>query len=434
MKFLPPRGLLILLTLLSGCRSMPAPLQLEPAVAPATVVRLAKPKGLVPVAAYDPAIRTDLRYATPDNVFKKILYPSGFPALAADSTARKLAAANRTLKSHGLRILVLDAYRPPEVQWQLFQMFRDDKFVADPRKKWSKHCYGRAVDVTLTDLSGRALEMPSTFDDFSKKAAAAYTGPNPAVRRRITLLQKAMTSAGFSIYDDEWWLGRRRSTPVPVKYLDPGIQQWLGRDNVEAVADFAVRRVDEFYGEVARMQGKTDARYFTEKCWPGACVPQLLAELCPNSREIILVRDFRDMVCSILSFNKKLGYDSFGRQLADSDAKFIRQLRDSAVRTLEHWRERGERAHLLRYEDLILRPEPTLKAALEYLGLDSSPEVVAATLQRATALTPELQHGHSTSKDPAASIGRWRRDLDDGLKRECAEAFGDVLVQFGYDT
>ena len=236
------------------------------------------------------------------------------------------------------------------------------------------------------------------------------------------------------LYDEEWWLGRRRSTPVPVQYLDPGIQQWLGRDNVEAVADFAVRRVDEFYGEVARMQGKMDAHYFTEKCWPGACVPQLLAELFPRSREIILVRDFRDMVCSILSFNKKLGYDSFGRQLADSDAKFIRQLRESAVRTLEHWRERGERAHLLRYEDLILRPAPTLKAALEYLGLDSSPEVIAETLQRATALTPELQHGHSTSKDPAASIGRWRRDLDDALKKECAEAFCDVLVQFGYDT
>ena len=236
------------------------------------------------------------------------------------------------------------------------------------------------------------------------------------------------------LYDDEWWLGRRRSTPVPVKYLDPGIQQWLGRDNVDAVADFAVRRVDEFYAEVARMQGKTDARYFTEKCWPGTCVPQLLAELFPNAREIILVRDFRDMVCSILSFNKKLGYDSFGRQLADSDAKFIRQLRDSAVRTLEHWRERGKSAHLLRYEDIILRPEPTLKAALEYLGLDASPEVIAATLQRASALTPELQQGHSTSRDPAASIGRWRRDLDDVLKKECAEAFGDVLTQFGYGT
>ena len=204
MKWTALFGLLTLLVL-SGCRLMPAPLRQEIAADPEVVVRLARAKGLVPVDAADRSIQTDLRYATPDNVFKKVLYPAGFPALTADATAQKLAAANRGLKEHGLRLLVLDAYRPPEVQWQLFQMFRDDKYVADPRKKWSKHCYGRAVDVTLTDLSGRVLEMPSAFDDFSKKAAAAYTGKDPAIRRRLALLQKAMTSAGFSIYDDEWW-------------------------------------------------------------------------------------------------------------------------------------------------------------------------------------------------------------------------------------
>ena len=207
MNFLPIARLLILPILilsLFGCRTMPAPLKLEPANS-ARIISVAKTKGLVPVAAYDPSIRTDLRYATPDNTFKKILYPAGFPALAADSTAKKLAAAHRSLKPHGLRLLVLDAYRPPEVQWQLYQMFRDDNYVADPRKKWSKHCYGRAVDVTLTDLSGRVLTMPSAFDDFSKKAAATYTGKNPAIRRRLTLLQQAMTTAGFSIYNGEWW-------------------------------------------------------------------------------------------------------------------------------------------------------------------------------------------------------------------------------------
>lgn len=192
---------------------MPSPLKLEAVESPAIIQR-AKAHGLVPVGAYDPSIRADLRYATADNVFKKVLYPAGFPALAAEGAARKLAAANQALKPHGLRLLVLDAYRPPEVQWQLYQMFRDDKYVADPRKKWSKHCYGRAIDVTLTDLSGQELEMPSTFDDFSKKAAAAYTGTDPAVRHRTALLQKAMTAAGFSIYADEWWHFNDLSDPA----------------------------------------------------------------------------------------------------------------------------------------------------------------------------------------------------------------------------
>ncbi|MDB6071241.1 MAG: putative D-alanyl-D-alanine dipeptidase [Verrucomicrobiales bacterium] len=203
MRF-PAAILLLLLAALTGCRAMPAPLKLEPVKTDAIIAKAAA-HDLVPVGKYDPSIRQDLRYSTTSNVFGRVLYPAGFPALATGPTAKKLAAANRALKPHGLRILVLDAYRPPEVQWQLFQMFRDDKFVADPRKKWSKHCYGCAVDITLTDLSGQEAAMPSTFDDFSKKAAARYTGTDPAIRRRITLLQKAMTDAGFSLYEDEWW-------------------------------------------------------------------------------------------------------------------------------------------------------------------------------------------------------------------------------------
>lgn len=204
---------LLLLAFLPGCRAMPAPLKLEPAD-PVRVVQRGKVRGLVPVQQYDSSIKVRLPYATPENAFKKVLYPPGFPALAAEPTARKLAAAQKALKPNGLKILVLDAYRPPEVQWQLFQMFRDDKFVADPRKKWSKHCYGRAIDLTLTDLSGNELVMPSPFDDFSAKAAAKYTGNDPAIRRRVKLLQDAMTAAGFSIYADEWWHFNDLSDPA----------------------------------------------------------------------------------------------------------------------------------------------------------------------------------------------------------------------------
>ncbi len=183
---------------------MPPPLQLEPVDA-STLVARARRQGLVPVQAYHAGIRSALRYAIPDNVFQRVLYPPGFPAMAAEPTARKLAAAQRALKPHGMGLLVLDAYRPPEVQWQLFQLFKDDKYVADPRKKWSKHCYGRAVDVTLVDRSGTVQEMPSAFDDFKENAAAVYQGQDPGVKRNLARLQQAMTSAGFSIYADEWW-------------------------------------------------------------------------------------------------------------------------------------------------------------------------------------------------------------------------------------
>jgi len=189
-----------------GCatRTMPAELRTEP-VNRSRVIAAAAARGMVRVDYYDPEIAVYLPYATTENVFGRVLYPPGFPALLSQPTALKLAIANGKLRPHGLRLLVLDAYRPPEVQWQIFQLVRSDQYVSDPQKRWSKHTYGRAVDVTLMDANGRALRMPSAFDDFSKKAAAAYAGPDPEIRANVTRLQDAMTAAGFSVYPDEWW-------------------------------------------------------------------------------------------------------------------------------------------------------------------------------------------------------------------------------------
>lgn len=236
------------------------------------------------------------------------------------------------------------------------------------------------------------------------------------------------------LYDETWWLGTKRSRQAPEELPDANITRWFARDTVQKMAAFAMERMDSFYTEVAQMQGKSEAAFFVEKCWPESYVPQVLSEVYPGGKEIILVRDFRDMACSIFSFNKKRGIVSFGRQFAESDMQFIKQLRESAVRTLEHWRSRGKAAHMLRYEDLILRPEATLREVFGYLGLAADDETIAATLKRAHSLDSSLQTEHQTSKDPKASIGRWRSDLDDSLKAACNDAFGDVLAQFGYDA
>ena len=45
---------------------------------------------------------------------------------------------------------------------------------------------------------------------------------------------------------------------------------------------------------------------------------------------------------------------------------------------------------------------------------------------------PELAE-HATAPDPAASIGRWRTDLDEELERACERSFGTALEVFGYE-
>jgi hypothetical protein len=45
---------------------------------------------------------------------------------------------------------------------------------------------------------------------------------------------------------------------------------------------------------------------------------------------------------------------------------------------------------------------------------------------------PELAE-HRTSSDSAASIGRWRTELDHELKQACGRSFGAALEAFGYE-
>ncbi len=193
------------------------------------------------------------------------------------------------------------------------------------------------------------------------------------------------------------------------------------------------RSVDEFYLRLAAEQGKRGALFLAEKMYPGDIPPQVW-ELYPGAREIILVRDLRDMICSVLAFNRKRGFVDFGRQCVSTDEEYIEtRVRAGAMRLLNSWKQRAGKAYLLRYEDLILNPEEALSGILRYLGLDDPPSVVEGVLKRASGDAPELRI-HRTTPDPAASIGRWKREMSPEMQALCNDLLGEILREFGYTT
>jgi hypothetical protein len=224
-----------------------------------------------------------------------------------------------------------------------------------------------------------------------------------------------------------WWLDR------PDLHFgvggDEALEGWLGGEAIESLARVCQARIDAFY---ERLAGSGEQpRYFVEKYLPFQLAPDLLAETYPGAREVILVRDFRDMLCSIIAFNRKRGYEAFGRAEAGSDAEYVETtVANSARRLLRRLRDRGEAAHLVRYEDLIQEPAPSLEAMMRFLGLDASGEKVAATLERAES---ESLDTHRTTAKASASIGRWKHDLSPDLVEVCAEVLDPVLIEFGYE-
>lgn len=230
-----------------------------------------------------------------------------------------------------------------------------------------------------------------------------------------------------------WWLGDRQP-PAALPLLDPEIESRLGAESINSLASFCREQTERFYRTAATIQGKDSPAFFVEKCSPSNFLQETISEIYPGAREIVLVRDFRDMLCSILAYNRKRRMTSFGRQFADSDEEYVRRLRTTAAQLLWSWQRRPASAHVTRYEDLIRKPAETLKSILQYLGLSASDAIADDMLERACKSRADAQTMHKTSSSWESSIGRWKRELEPGMADACESAFDDLLEEFGYEA
>jgi len=194
-RFFPT--LLLGAVLLAGCQASPPK--------ESGVFRAAE---LVELVKLDPSIRLDIRYATTNNFMHRPVYAQA-RAFLQRPAAEALVRVNHALREKGYGLLVFDGYRP----WAVTKLFWDSasdaerkiEFVANPRKG-SKHNRGCAVDLSLFDLkTGREVEMPSVYDEFSERAFSAYTGGPAEARARRELLRAAMAAEGFAVLKEEWW-------------------------------------------------------------------------------------------------------------------------------------------------------------------------------------------------------------------------------------
>jgi zinc D-Ala-D-Ala dipeptidase len=169
------------------------------------------------------------------------------------SGAAELLARAEKLLPAGLRLLVVEAYRPPKLQRELFERYREKLAVLHPdhtaaqlRTAASRyvsppeiapHSAGAAIDLTLCDAEGLELDMGTPMNANPEQSGGrCYTdaeGLEPRVAQNRAILVEAMHSAGFVNYPTEWWhfsygdrywaLLSRRSEALygPVEYHPP---------------------------------------------------------------------------------------------------------------------------------------------------------------------------------------------------------------------
>src|SRR5690606_6338301 len=109
------------------------------------------------------------------------------------------------LAKRGFGLRVFDGYRPYAVTEKMWERYRNPDYVADP-KFGSRHNRGCAVDVTLVSLAtGKAVAMPTGYDEFSEKAAADFADLPEEIIENRTLLVATMSRHGFEVLSSEWW-------------------------------------------------------------------------------------------------------------------------------------------------------------------------------------------------------------------------------------
>ncbi|WP_156827660.1 M15 family metallopeptidase [Leptospira wolbachii] len=161
-------------------------------------------KELINLGKKIPDISLDIKYATPNNFTKQVIYKEA-KAFARKPVAEALGEAQKEFLKLGYSIKIFDAYRPYRATIKFFEIIGDTRYVASP-KTGSRHNKGCAIDLTLVDLNtNKELTMPTEYDSFRKEAWAEAPVSDSEILKNRTILIQVLTNHGFRVNKTEWW-------------------------------------------------------------------------------------------------------------------------------------------------------------------------------------------------------------------------------------
>jgi Sulfotransferase family len=168
----------------------------------------------------------------------------------------------------------------------------------------------------------------------------------------------------------------------------------------------------EFYDILRVSQGKPAASFFCEKGDIDDAARQAARLFFPQVRELVVVRDPRDLLASAIAFWK-----------GDPEER-LAMLKATLPPLAAIHRQRAPDRLTLRYEDLVQDSAGTLRAIEAFVG---------APLDHASPPPNDAaMAAHRTSRDELSSVGRWKTDLPPALAAACEAAFSDYMALFDY--
>jgi hypothetical protein len=197
------------------------------------------------------------------------------------------------------------------------------------------------------------------------------------------------------------------------------------------IAGFFRQFAESFAEKFRRASGKPR---WAEKSPHNAAVMAGLGTIFPDARFIHLIRDGRDVVCSLVTMN-------WIDPVTGQKAEYVKNIRNAA----RYWNEivrfaRQEaaqpvvagRAIEVRYEALVADTEGVMRQVLDFLGESWDPAILEAHKKSRRHEPHESSTDQATRPVYDTSIGRWKRDMSPADKIAFKSEAGALLKELGY--
>lgn len=154
----------------------------------------------------------------------------------------------------------------------------------------------------------------------------------------------------------------------------------------------------------------------------------------PNGRFIHIVRDGRDVVCSLRNHpkekieNGRIVPSLINRPITECAQRWLNDTSNGLV-----YRDHPRYLEI-KYEDLVLSPEIILEQVCEFLGEEYQPSMIDPSASRPDNMDAGRLVNNQNSKEKISnrSLGRWSNDLTCEEKRDFDNVAGELLLTLKY--
>ncbi|HZY50914.1 MAG TPA: sulfotransferase [Devosia sp.] len=296
--------------------------------------------------------------------------------------------------------------------------------------------YRRAYDAYV-ELNRLDQGKPARLEDFGKVITAAAARPVPELpadgntdhfvmtgfpRSGTTLLENALAAHPQIETFEEI-----PSTASMEMYLQTALPHARTPDELVATYQHARQR---YYDEQTRRRRKLGATVFVDKLPMRSAEAASMSKIFPEKRYIFSVRHPFDVVLSCFK-------QHFGRNIAMDHFRSF----DGAVKlydfTMRQWFGSygldDPRIHYLRYDDLVTAFEPSLRAVLEFLGVQWDAQVLGFA-ERAEARSTRTPSYQKVRQGLTIGVQSSWRNYEFLFQSDAAKPLFEWARLFGYPT